>query len=95
MSLATHLKENIAIYLVTAVLIPTAWAGFMAIMDQRHEPVGSSIKSELRQVRSKTRELENYERFAPSDTYGPARQATIAELKQIEKELEEELELLK
>ena len=92
MDIRKHIIENAAIYVVTAVLLPLAWLGFMAVMDTRHEKIGATVESDLREINREIRQLENYERFVPSDDYGPARQAMIAELKDEKEELQRKLD---
>ncbi|MFZ9064657.1 MAG: hypothetical protein ACO22U_13555 [bacterium] len=91
MNIKDHVLENLAIYVVCAVLIPAAWLGFMAVMDDRHEKMGTAVESDLREVKREIRQLQTYQRLAPSDLYGPAREVQIAELEDEAEELERKL----
>ena len=91
MNVKEHVLENLAVYIVTAVLIPAAWLGFMAVMDERHEKLGTAIESDLREVKREIRQLQTYQQLAPSDLYGPAREVQIAELQDEAEELERKL----
>ena len=95
MNIKQHLVENLAIYIVSAVLIPGAWLGFMALMDDRHIKHETAVESELRDVKREIRQLETYQRLAPSDLYGPAREVQIAELEDEAEELERQLGKIK
>lgn len=91
MNIKDHVLENLSIYIVTAVLIPAAWLGFMTVMDERHEKLGTAVESDLREVKREIRQLQTYQQLAPSDLYGPAREVQIAELQDEAEELERKL----
>lgn len=99
MNLKQHLIENVAIYIVTAILIPAAWIGFMSVMDSRHEPINRStelvLESELRDVRREIRQQQTLQRLSPSETYGPYREAEIMALEDEADEIERSLGKLK
>lgn len=91
MTVKQHVIENLAVYIVTAILLPTAWLGFMTVMDERHEKLGTAVESDLREVKREIRQLQTYQQLAPSDLYGPAREVQIAELQDEAEELERKL----
>jgi hypothetical protein len=99
MNLRQHLVENLALYIVTAILIPAAWLGFMSIMDGRHEPKHRStelvLESELRDVKREIRQQQTLQRLSPSETYGPYREAEIMALTDEAEEIERSLGKLK
>ena len=92
-----HLKRNVLAYMVP-LCFTICWIAFLAVMDARHEAKGIAaevtIESELRTVRRDKRALRNYLDQAPSETYDAARQATLRELEDEEKELGENLDKL-
>lgn len=93
-----HIKSNIIGYMVP-LAFTVCWIAFLMFMDGRHEAKGVaaevSVESELRAVRREKRQLQNYLDSAPSETYDAARQATLRELVDEEKELSEKLEKLR
>ena len=91
MTTIEHVKSNAVSYLVAVVILPLAGGGLVAYLDARHEPIGTSLKAELRGAKRAKRELENYESYSPSEQYSPARQATIRELEDEIAEIEMEL----
>jgi len=92
-----HVKKNILSYLIP-LSFTVCWIAFLAVMDARHEAKGTAkevtLESELRNVRRDKRSLRNYLEQAPSETYDGARQATLRELEDEEKELKENLDKL-
>lgn len=93
-----HLKRNVLAYLVP-LSFTVCWIAFLAVMDARHEAKGVAaevtVESELRSVRREKRQLQNYLRQAPSEAYDAARESTLRELEDEEKELKETLEKLR
>ena len=93
-----HIKKNVVGYLIP-LCFTVCWIAFLAVMDARHEAKGIAaevtIESELRTVRRDKRSLKNYIDQAPSETYDAARQATLRELEDEEKELQESLTKLR
>lgn len=99
MNLKEHVVQNLAIYVVTAILIPAAWLGFMSIMDSRHEPINRStelvLESELRDVKREIRQQKTLQELSPSEVYGPYREAEIMALTDEAEEIERDLSQLK
>jgi len=100
-----HIKSNLISYLLP-IAFTVCWIAFLGVMDQRHDEKGAaaaaavsaeetSIESELRAVRRDKRQIQNYLDSAPSETYDAARQATLRELVDEEKELQEKIEKLR
>lgn len=91
----SHIKENIIGYLVP-LTFTIGWIAFISVMDDRHEAKGTAalvtVETELRAVRREARQVQNYLDQAPSERYGAARESTLRELLDEEKELEEKLE---
>lgn len=86
-----HLKSNVEKYILFTVLAPLVLGGFYALMDARHDAIGSSVKSELRSVKRTLRQQRSLQKMAPSETYGPYREVEIYALEDEVSELEQEL----
>lgn len=93
-----HIKANVWGYVIP-LAFTVCWFAFLSVMDNRHEAKGVAaevaVESELRAVRREKRQMQNYLDSAPSEQYDAARQATIRELVDEEKELTESLEKLR
>ncbi len=86
-----HVKTNAINYILLTVLAPLVLGGFFALMDARHDAIGSSVKSELRSVKRALRQQKSLQTMAPSETYGPYREVEIFALEDEVSELEQEL----
>lgn len=102
MKAVDHIKANLIAYLLPIVAM-LMWAGFTAVMDSRHEPVGSVdkvqmdmseviLKKELRTLKRERRKMETYQRLAPNSEYSTSREAEIATLTDEISEIEMELQ---
>ena len=73
------IKNHLASFLIP-VFVLAMWAGFVAVMDQRHETKGANVQMQIDYLKREKRVLENYEELAPNSEYSAARRAEIRAL---------------